>query len=126
MGSDDPTGTRPQAAPRRVQAEQVQFSGGQIRHAEARSIEVSQGGIALAVSDRVTVKEGGIAVAVADSVTMDSGSVTVAFARQIRGDVRVLIDLRAVVLLGAIAAVILRQRKCSASSERRWRRLGRL
>ena len=101
------TVTIQQGGAKSVKATTVQVMEGGIAMADAESIEVGSGGIALAKGGDITVKGGGVAVAIGQKVELDNASAVLVVAREVSGDAKILIDLRAALLFGAVLGVVI-------------------
>jgi hypothetical protein len=87
-----------------VDAATVRVAQGGIGRATAREIAVTEGGIGLARGDTITVTNGGVGVLMARQGQLENANVVFLVAREVRGDARILVDLRAAVILGSVVA----------------------
>jgi hypothetical protein len=114
-GQGEPSSAQPVTMHQRgaptVQAESVHVAQGGIGRAEAHQIAVTNGGIGVAWGDSVTVTKGGVGMVVTRQARLDGATVAVVAAGQVSGDARILVDLRAAVVLGAILGGVLGLRK---------------
>jgi hypothetical protein len=101
-----------------VRADQVEIVQGGANRVDARTVTISQGGAGIVRATEVSVSQGGIGLASAERVSLEEGSSVVAvaagtanlgegsnvmllIARRASGDVRPLLDWRAMLALGA-------------------------
>ena len=88
-------------------AEAVHVHQGGIGRADARQITVTEGGIGLARGDTISVTNGGVTVVVARQARLDGATVVFVAAREVSGEARILLDLRAAVVVGGIVGGVL-------------------
>ncbi len=88
-------------------AEAVHVHQGGIGRAAARHITVTEGGIGLARGDTISVTNGGVTVLVAQQARLDGANVVFVVAREVSGEARILVDLRAAVVVGGIVGSVL-------------------
>jgi hypothetical protein len=88
-----------------VKADTVYVAQGGILSAEADVIEVDQGGIFWAAGQTVIVSQGGAGVVVAEQAELQDSSVILLAARQVSGEARILLDLKAGIAFGLAAGL---------------------
>jgi hypothetical protein len=114
-GQGEPSAAQPVTLRQRgapaVQAESVRVEQGGIGRAEAHQVDVKDGGIGVARGDSVTVTNGGVGVVVARQARLDGATVAIVAAGHVSGTARILVDLRAAVVLGAILGGVFGLRK---------------
>lgn len=101
-----------------IEADSVRVEKGGVKHAEAHLVEVHEGGIGSVQGGTVTVTDGGVGLARCEVLNVEDGGVGIALtrtaelsgtrvvflaAREVHGDARALIDLRAGLLFGLAA-----------------------
>jgi hypothetical protein len=89
-----------------VQADVVSLMQGGIVTAEASTIEVTQGGILVAQGQDVTVNQGGAAVVIADHAQFKDSFVGFVAAQEVSGEAKILFDVRAAVVFGVVAGLV--------------------
>jgi len=84
---------------------------------ESVTVSVSNGGIGAMHAQRasVSITSGGLGVALAQDLTVQGGMISFAAARNLGGDVKVVFDLRAGLLAGAVIGLALAAVKLLAS-----------
>lgn len=88
-----------------VKADTVHVVQGGILSAEADVIEVDQGGILWAAGQTVTLEQGSAGVVIAEQAELQGSSVVFVAARQVSGEARILLDLKAAIAFGLVAGV---------------------
>jgi hypothetical protein len=88
-----------------VKADTVSVAQGGILAAEADVIELDQSGILWATGQTVTLSQGGAGVVIAEQAELHNTSVLLLAARQVGGEARILVDLRAGIALGLAAGL---------------------
>jgi hypothetical protein len=88
-----------------VQADVVHVTQGAIDAAEASIIEVSQSAIGRAEGQSVTLTQAAAGAVVAQQAELQDSTVVLLVARQVRGEARILFDVRAAAVFGAVAGV---------------------
>jgi hypothetical protein len=73
------------------------------------TVSVSDGGIGMVQAKHasVSITSGGLGVAMAQDLTVQGGMISIAAARNLGGDVKVMFDLRAGLLAGAVIGLVL-------------------
>ena len=66
------------------------------------NIHIREGGAAVIVGNSISLQEGGGGILLAQRANLKEGTVILLGAREVSGDVRVLIDLKAAVVLGIV------------------------
>ena len=89
-----------------IQAQTVEVEQGAVLHVEADEVEIQESAIGMLRGETITVQQGGIGVAVADRMVVHDGSILLAAAQEIGGEARVLLDLKAALVLGAVAGAV--------------------
>lgn len=108
----------------RLDAEQVSVTMGAIGAARADTLEVQRGAVGAAMSNELTVTQGAVGTVLAGNARLDQSIarvlvarhvvverpsiVGVLVARRVSGDVRVLLDWRGALILGAVLGLIAR------------------
>ncbi len=87
-----------------VQAEVVHVTQGGVGRATARQLTVTEGGVGLARGETITVTNGGVGVMLTRQGRLENANVVLLVAREVSGDARVLLDLRAAVVVGGVVA----------------------
>ena len=89
-----------------VKAEKVHVEQGGIIAADADTVEVERGGIFVARGETVTLHESGACAVFSERAELNSANVVLLAARQVSGEARILFDVRAALVFGAVVGLI--------------------
>ncbi len=115
----DPTATARRAAPDAAaepgsgRLAAIRIEGGGAQRIEGHEVTITQGGAAIIRGDRVTVEQGGAAIVAARRVDFRDGGAFIVLARNVSGDVRAVLDWRAIaaIIVGVIVLSVVRGRR---------------
>jgi hypothetical protein len=86
-----------------VQADVVHVTRGAVAEAEASIMEATQSAIGRAEGQNVTLTQAAAGVVVAQEAELQDSTVALLMARQVRGEARILFDVRAAAVFGVVA-----------------------
>lgn len=89
----------------KVEATTVNIKDGGAGMVKAETVSIKDGGAAVIIGQTIKIKDGGGAVMVADHAEFTEGGVGLLIARQVSGEARILIDIKAAVVFGLIVGL---------------------